>query len=101
MYFSLSMKMNEDEEEETRYLMVTVDAMKHHVCYLSYDLKDREKNNEIYMWAMEILTFVIKHKKAYGFCQFLRVAHENKWKLLPNTCCNQKELIYLFQYTLC
>jgi len=78
--------------------MVSVEARKHGLVHLSYDKEDRETNSEKYMWALELLTRVKKHREHIGFCQFLKIAQENYWQLAHNTAAMQTEVIYLLQY---
>jgi len=82
----------------TSYMMVSVDPRKHGVVYLSYDQDERNENSEKYMWALELLTRVKKHHAHIGFCQFLKIAHENQWQLINNTAGLTTEVIYLLQY---
>ena len=82
----------------TTYLMVSVDPVKHALKYLSYDKEDREENCEKYMWALELLTRVKKHREHIGFCQFLKIAQENKWQLINNAAAIPTEVIYLLHY---
>ncbi len=83
---------------DTSYLMVSVEARKHCIVYLSYDKEEREANSEKYMWALELLTRVKKHHEHIGFCQFLKIAQQNKWQLINNTAAMQTEVIYLLHY---
>ena len=79
------------------FLMVSVDSLSHNVRYLTYDTEERAKNSKMYMWAIEILTKIMKHGAAHSFCQFLHEAHRRDWVLLPNSSSSSKEVIYLFR----
>lgn len=81
------------------YLMVSVSAKRHNIVYLSYDQEERQRNSEIYMWALELQTRVRKNHELIGFCQFLKIAEKNEWELIQNTGSTTDEVIYLLHYT--